>query len=265
MLNRPISPFAFKWESHAAGTGGSLYTGIWHKQVLSQSSGKPAPSHRKGRAEASRCQKLLVLSLENVTGATPDYIISHELIIWVASNCSLRSRRFLSMIIFCVGFTLFCLRQTSEPWTSNTVLPECQPGNILKDNRKGQLPHGNMVKNIYIFPLTLPTKRSTLRDLVLAVTLQCCLVGFSFSMSLPKEKNICSQNTYSFDYKRSTEEMEMLPSWASCQARKISNTVLNKKNIMYAWQKNDKLIQFPERFLLQIQLLKIKREFEWIY
>lgn len=55
MLNRPISPLDFKWESHAAGPGGSLYTGIWHKQVLSQSSGKRALSHSKGRAEPSSC------------------------------------------------------------------------------------------------------------------------------------------------------------------------------------------------------------------
>lgn len=60
MVNRPISPFAFKWESHADGPGGSSYTGIWHEQLLSQSSGKLALSHSKGRADASSYQKLLV-------------------------------------------------------------------------------------------------------------------------------------------------------------------------------------------------------------
>lgn len=188
MVNRPISPFAFKWETHAAGPGGSLYTGIWHKQVHSQSSGKLALSHSKGRADASSYQKLLVLGLEKVIGAAPHYTISHELMMWGASNWSFMTKRLLNVSILCAGFTLSCLRETSEPWPGYSALPECQPGNVLKDHREGQLPHGSLVKHIYIFPLTPPTKKSTLRDLVLAVTSQCCLVGCSFSVSLPKEK-----------------------------------------------------------------------------
>lgn len=67
-----------------------------------------------------------------------------------------------------------------------------------------------------------------------------------------------------FAYKlSSTEDMNMLPIWVSYRWRKILHQYgYEEKNIIYAWQTADKLIQFPERFLLQIQLLKIKRQFE---
>lgn len=90
MLNRAISPFAFKWESHAAEPGGSPQP--WEKLAL---------SHSKGRAEASSYQKLLVLSLEKVTGAGPDFTILHELMIWGTSNWSLRTKWSFNVSILC--------------------------------------------------------------------------------------------------------------------------------------------------------------------
>lgn len=140
----------------------------------------------------SRCiqlsEPIVVLSLKIVKGTAPGYTTLHKLMIWGALNWSLRTKKLLNTCIFCAGFTLSCLRQPAEPWPGYTVLPECQPDNILKDNGERRLPHGNLVENIYISPLTPLTKRSTLWDLVLAVTSQCYSLVLTSQCPSTKEK-----------------------------------------------------------------------------
>lgn len=99
-----------------------------------------------------------------------------------------QDKKFASYKHFWAGFTLSCLRQPAEPWPGYTVLPECQPDNILKNNREGQLPHCNLVENICISPLTPPTKRSTLWDVVLVVTSQCGWLVVTSQCLSTKEK-----------------------------------------------------------------------------